>query len=254
MNELNVWEYDIDEKSIKKQKDYNLETLYEHTHSELSLQQNKRDQIITIYLALFSFIIPFALSLEGVGLWMKGLIFMAVGVIGVLFSHINVRYRVYKEAYWLACQAITVLMNVKEEELSKKNIQRAFYYSLKKKGDGYCTDGKWSVKKFVKKNLYSAETLHQMIQVFITATISCLGAALVAYELLSLRVVFAALVGGGVFVATFAWLMSSYFKKFMEVYAVMREASADAKRRDELFNATFSKAWLLHVYYKENKE
>lgn len=249
MDELNVWEYDIEEKSIKKQKDYNLETLYEHTHSELSLQQNKRDQIITIYLALFSFIIPFALSLEGVGLWMKGLIFIAVGVIGVLFSHINVRYRVYKEAYWLACQALTVLMNVKEEELTKKNIQRAFYHSLKKKGEGYCADGKWSTKKFIKKNIYSAETMHQMIQVFITSTISCLGVALVVYGLCAVRVWLAALIGAAVFVAVFVWLMTGYFKKFMEVYGVMREQNADRKRRDDLFNATFSKAWFLHVYY-----
>lgn len=251
MADLNVWEEDIDEKNIKKQKDYKLETLYEHAHSELSLQQNKRDQIITIYLALFSFIIPFALSLQSVGWGMKGLIFIAVGVIGVLFSHINVRYRVYKEAYWLTCQALTVLMNVEGKELTKKNIQRAFYHSLKKKGDGYCVDGIWSTKKFIKKNIYSAETMHQAIQVFITSVISCLGVALIVRGLLKWSVLCATLIGAAVFVVTFVWLMTSYFKKFMEVYGVVQKQDADKKTRNGLFNAVFEKAWFLHVYYKE---
>ena len=42
---------------VKDQRNYNLEDIYEHAHSELSLQQSKRDQIITIYLALCSFLL-----------------------------------------------------------------------------------------------------------------------------------------------------------------------------------------------------
>ena len=132
MQHLNDWEESLDKDKIKEEKDYDLDTLYEHTHSELSLQQSKRDQIITLYLALFSFMIPFALSLGSIGLWMKCLIFLVVGVIGVLFSFINVRYRVYKEVYWLSCQTLTVLMNVKKQELNKQTIQRAFFHSLHK--------------------------------------------------------------------------------------------------------------------------
>ena len=68
----NDWEKDLENDIVKKEKDYNLDTIYKHTHDELSLQQSKRDQIISIYLALFSFLIPFSLSLDSVEFWMKG--------------------------------------------------------------------------------------------------------------------------------------------------------------------------------------
>ena len=44
--------------------DVDLANLYERAIAELGLQQSKRDQIISLYLAIFSFLIPFALSQE----------------------------------------------------------------------------------------------------------------------------------------------------------------------------------------------
>ena len=122
------------ESKIKEKKDYDLPGIYEHAHSELSLQQSKRDQIITIYLALCSFLIPFALGDTIKEVWMKGIIFIMVGIVGVLFSYIAVRYREYKEVYWLCCQAITVMLSFKPEELDKSLVQRTFYHCLNKKG------------------------------------------------------------------------------------------------------------------------
>ena len=49
------WREKIGWDMVKDEQNYNLEDIYEHAHSELSLQQSKRDQIITIYLALCSF-------------------------------------------------------------------------------------------------------------------------------------------------------------------------------------------------------
>lgn len=255
----NDWEKDLDTDVVKKEKDYNLDTIYKHTHDELSLQQSKRDQIISIYLALFSFLIPFSLSLASVEFWMKGLIFLAVGVVGVLFSFINVRYRVYKEVYWLSCQTITVLMNLKKEKLDKQNIQRTFFYSLKKKGSTYFEKrGEkriWNKKAFVKKNLYSSETLHHMIQVLITSSILALSAALIVGGFLDYLTVLAYLaIGASVLLISFALLMKNYFKKLMEVYAVLayKETGNDEKdcqEKNKLFNSVFAKAWTLHIYY-----
>ena len=259
MEHLNDWEEKLGKDKINAEKEYNLDTLYEHTHSELSLQQSKRDQIITIYLALFSFLMPFALSLESVGLWMKGLIFLVAGVIGVLFSFINVRYRIYKEVYWLSCQALTVLMNVKKEELNKQTIQRAFFHSLQKKGNAYFVKGRqgkvWDSKTFVKKNTFSSETLHHMIQVLITSVILALSVALIVGGLVNLPLLAMIGIGALVSLVVFALLMRSYFKKLMEVYAVMAyvntgDPEADKQARNKLFNSTFAKAWTLHVYYQ----
>lgn len=257
MEFVNDWEKQLEKDKIKEKKDYNLDTLYEHTHSELSLQQSKRDQIITIYLALFSFIIPFALSLDSIAIWMKGLIFIVVGIIGVLFSFINVRYRIYKEVYWLSCQAITVLMNVKEEELNKQAIQRAFYHSLSKKGKSYLVEKKgekkWSKSVFIKKNTFSSETMHHMIQVLITSVVLGLSAVLIVGDLYSYLI--GAIVGVAILVIAFLLLMSNYFSKLMEVYAVMaykptKDAEKDQKERNKLFNSAFKSAWTLHVYYQ----
>lgn len=259
MGFLNDWENDLDADAIKKQKDYNLETLYEHTHSELSLQQSKRDQIITTYLALFSFLIPFSLSLGSVATWMKGLIFLVVGMIGILFSFINVRYRVYKEIYWISCQTITVLMNLEKEKLSKKAIQRAFFYSLKKKGNAYLEkrgeERVWNRRRFIKKNLYSAETFHHMIEVLITAAILALSCAFILGDLvagLALPIYLGA--GAATLILVFSLLMRDYFGKLMAVYGVLAyretgDPKIDGPAKNDRFNATFAKAWTLHVYY-----
>ena len=49
--ELKAEGLDIDSSKRKVEKKFNFEML-DHAHSELSLQQTKRDQIITLYLAL----------------------------------------------------------------------------------------------------------------------------------------------------------------------------------------------------------
>lgn len=257
MSFINDWEKKFKDE-IKKEKDYNLETLYEHTHEELSLQQSKRDQIITIYLALFSFLIPFALSLTSLQLWMKGLIFLVVAVIGVLFSFINVRYRIYKEIYWISCQAITVLMNVKNEDLNKSSIQHAFYYSLEKRGSAYLCDkgGEkvWSKKLFIKKNTFGAETFHHMIHVLIASSILALSVALILGDIFKLQLLICIGIASLVLIVTFILLMKSYFSKLMQVYSVLVYGNQDKSEKDQeirnkLFNATFQKAWTLHVYY-----
>lgn len=258
MEVLNDWEKELENDTIKEKKDYKLDTLYEHTHSELSLQQSKRDQIISIYLALFSFLIPFSLSLTSVELWMKGLIFLVAGVIGILFSCINVRYRVYKEVYWLSCQTITVLMNLKEEKLNKQTIQSTFFYSLKKKGKAYFEKNgekqSWSKKAFVKKNIYSSETFYHMIQVLITSSILALSMALILGDTFGLPLWACLLIGADVLLIAFTLLMKNYFKRLMGVYAILAyeekgKPEEDKLARNKLFNAAFEKAWTLHIYY-----
>lgn len=234
---------EVGEGKLKEKVEYDLGALYENAHSELSLQQSKRDQIITLYLAIFSFLIPFALSLSSLEWHYRGLIFVAAGIIGMLFALIIIRYRIYKEVYWLCCQSLTVLMNFKQEELDKKTVQAVFYQSLKKKGQGYIiTDatGKKRFNKilFFKKNLFSSETIHFMIQAIITAIVLGLGVSLIIPLDLWISLTIGFLVGG----AVFGLLLLSYFSKCRAVYAVL------ADDKDSSFNSSFSKAWFLHFY------
>lgn len=235
----------IPKEVIKTNADYNLEDLYDHASSELTLQQTKRDQIITVYLALVSFIVPFALSSAEMSLTSKGLVFLATGIVGILFSLIIIRYRVYKEVYWLTCQTITVLSNCKDEMLNKAIVQAAFYQCLRKKGRGYIVETKRGKKfakmRYAKKNLFSSETIYFLIHTFMTAVILGLGTALVAEPLGWLRFVLAGAVG----MLTVLLLLSSYFSKLIEVFRVLADDT------DESFNRAFSKAWFLHFYAEQ---
>lgn len=253
MNERkrNDWETPIDESKRKEDKSYNLENIYEHAHSELSLQQSKRDQIITIYLALCSFLLPFALGEETISVTLKGVIFIAVGIVGILFSLSTIRYREYKEIYWLCCRAIMVLQGFKPEEIDKSVIQSTFYHCLTKRGADYLEQNGDTVRlkklTFVKKNIFSSETLHFAIIDLMAAFISGLGLTLVCgfSPLISL------LIGVLAGLAVFLLLLIQYFKTCLKVYSALevKGEEADRETRDRAFNKTFSKAWFLHFYY-----
>lgn len=248
----NDWEQKIDHSLLKQEKNYNLFELYKEAHSELSLQQSKRDQIITIYMALCSFLLPFALGEEMIPMQVKGVIFIVLGVIGMLFSYITIRYREYKEAYWLCCQALTVLQNFDEDKLDKQAVQSVFHHCLYKKGKGYLQEKNGEKRinklKYVWKNTPSSETFHFFIIALMCAFIFALGISLMFTETTFASV--AICIGVGFVV----WLVLSflYFKNCIRIYECLEERSGDDEdRRNKAFNKAFSKAWFLHFYYDE---
>ena len=242
-NQKNNWELDIDEQKIKKNRDYNLEELYNHAHSELSLQQSKRDQIITIYLALCSFLVPFTLGEELITWPIKGLIFIVIGIVGVLFSFVSVRYREYKEVYWLCCQSITVLQNIKNEEINKDTIQQVFYHCLYKKGHKLVKNGKFDYFGYVKKNLFSSETLHFIIISLIASFVVGVGVAISLPLDFLIKVIISAIV----VLLVLLMLLYVYFSTCIKCYKIL--AVDDKVEKDKLFSKVFSKAWFLHIYY-----
>lgn len=244
-----TWLDEIDDGFIKESQNYNLDDIYEHAHSELSLQQSKRDQIITIYLALCSFFLPFALGEEVLSMTWKGIIFLLLGVVGVLFSFITVRYRDYKEVYWTCCQTITVLQSFKPESLNKDLVQKAFHYSLEKKGKKFLTEeGRLNRGMFVKKNLFSSETLHYAIIALMASFICGLGVGLLLSFLPILSISVGILCG----IIAFVYLLRTYFKTLIQIYSVL-DTALSMDKRDELFKSCFKKAWFLHFYYDKKK-
>jgi fatty acid desaturase len=248
---LNDWEQKIDQSRLKTNKDYDLLSIYKQAHEELSLQQSKRDQIITIYLALCSFLLPFALGEEMIPMMIKGLIFIVVGIVGMLFSYIAIRYREYKEAYWLCCQTLTVLQSFRVEDLDKLTVQRAFYHCLKKKGKGYLRE-KNGEKRFrrllyTKKNIFSSETLHFVIIALMCSFISALGVSLALTNLANIGIIIGVIVG----LCVFTHLVVIFFRTCIKIYLPLEERANenDEERRNKAFNKVFSKAWFLHFYY-----
>lgn len=233
---------ELSEQDIEQCPKHDFNELYNRAHAELSLQQSKRDQIIAVYIAITSFLIPFALSSEALDMTAKGLIFFAVALIGIMFTIITIRYRIYKEIYWLCCETITRLININQARLNKSIVQTMFYRSLLKKGGKYIAkNGKWMSGKYFSNNIFSSETLHYIILAFMSTILLGLSAYLCFPIVALYRILLSVAVG----VVAFVIILALYFTQCQKVYAVLVDGT------DNSFNYAFSKAWFLHIYLDE---
>ncbi len=114
----------------KAQKHVNLEHIYSTANDELSLQQQKRDQIITLYLAMITFFIPFTIELESTSPFVKGFMFLFLSIIGFILGLIVIRYRIYKEVYWITLRALAQMKNYNDDEITKQLVQSLYFKSL----------------------------------------------------------------------------------------------------------------------------
>ena len=100
---------------------------------------------------------------------------------------------------------------------------------------------KFSRRKYVQKNKFSAETIYLFIQALICSTVTTLG---VSYLLLGVLAPWLqwgiSIVVGVVVLVLLVW---EYFEKCIEVYQWMIDGE------DASFNRTFKKAWFLHFYH-----
>lgn len=221
----------------------NLEKLYEQACAELTLQQTKRDHIIHIYTLIFSFIVPLLSSLEQLSADMKGCIVLALTIVGLILAIIVVRYRVYKEVYWLTCISITQLKNLKKEALTKDNIQSVFYHCMVKKwsknivslDDKHKAFDHWRI---FKGNIFSAETLYYIIISLLTSILFCVAIYLIVKPL---TITYIILIGVA-FLLMFGLLLHIYFRNLENVYKALVDGQSNS------FNFAFGKAWFLHFY------
>lgn len=240
----------FDDKKISDKPEYPLGTIYEKCIEEMTLQQSKRDQIITVYVAMCSFVVSYILSSEMLSFFAKGLVFFALAVIGLGFSLIITRYRIYKEAYWICCQTITNLMSVREEEINKETIQGLYYKCLKKKGEKFINAGttpnKFKYWIFFQKNIFSGETIYSLIHSFIVSALIGLSTFMtMAMSNDEKKCIIVALSMG---VLSFIWQVYIYFKNLIGIYSVLVDGT------DTSFNKAFSKAWFLHLYIDKDEK
>ncbi len=218
---------------------FNIDDMYERAFSELGLQQAKRDQLITIYLAAFAFILPPLLSAENGNWTINAWIFMGLGVIGFLFALIIIRYRVYKEVYWHCCRTLNVLMDVDEDKRSKETIQNIFYSCMYKKiKSSIGENGKFKKFIFFRKNIFSSETLYLLIHAIIAGSIFGFGVGILVPAELYLKVLIGCLCGAAMLLI----IMALYFKELKKVYMVCID------KTDKSFNDVYKNAWLLHFF------
>lgn len=217
---------------------FDINSMYARVFEELMEQQKKRDQLMTIYLAAFAFLVPALLSAEAVDWVFKGYIFMGLGLIGFLFALIIIRYRKYKEVYWICCRTLNVMMSLDESKWTKENIQRIFYSCLHKKIKKYIKNGKFLTVNFVFKNFFSGETLYLVINSLIAGAVFGLGLGIVLPPAINFKILWGVIVG----LAVALLAVYIYFKTLKGVYKVCIDGLESS------FNAAFGDAWFLHFF------
>lgn len=234
--------------------DVDLDEMYGRAVAEMTLQQTKRDQIIASYLTVLSLATTVAMTSEHITDPVRGGFFLAAGVIGILLALIIIRYRVYKEAYWLCCQSLSVMFGYKRESLDKEVIQNIYKATMLKKGKKYVKKVKTRAGESLKlrkwyyawHNKFSAETIYLLIQALICAAMLLLSTVYFSagrcWEPWKWQI------GTGAGLAVLTALVWYYFEKCIGVYTWL------AKGDDASFNEAFGKAWFLHFYHETEKQ
>lgn len=222
-----------------------INAMYQRATEELTLQQSKRDQLLMIYMAAFAFIVPALISEEGLSPALSGSIFIGLGFIGLLFSLIVIRYRKYKESYWICCRTLTVMMTMDKSAWTEKNIQAIYYKCLCKKAGKYVkscekkpSGKRFQYWKYSWENLNSGETLYLVILALIAGSVLGMGVGILLPLTMKLKVI-CGIASGCVLCAAAIY---QYFKTLAGVYSVC----ADGLERS--FNTPFKDAWFLHFF------
>jgi len=243
-----------------------LDNNYTMTVEELGLQQSKRDQIIAFYLTLLSFVIPNIIELKlvsaenvektyagafaiaDVEAIAKAFAFLMLYIIGLILTYVIMRYRVYKEVYWIACRVLTQLCNIKKENINQSTIYTLYYNALKKNQDSIVKknkkghldkDGyiKTSILRSFRRQLDSAETLLFETLVLFSTFVGAIGAI---YLYKSYRT-------SSIIILLFLFCMFirvnyQYTTKLIALYRCIDTGLVEDLEK------TFKKAWMLHCY------
>ena len=233
---------------------HDLKTLYVQACRELTLQQDKRDKTISIYVAVIAFLVPFLFSketmtLDGFRMTFAGWVLVIAGLIGVFFSLSVVRYRIYKEVYWITCSVIAQMQNLLEQSFQKKYIQGLFLHCMEKKWKDYVKDydeNSQYDEKSPKLKVEYCELIrdsYNSAEFYMFASIALIASALIGF---GLGLVFNAsglawpfIVVG---VAVLGGLCWAYFHGLAHVFRYLSD------HQKESFNFSFGKAWFLHIY------
>lgn len=247
----------------------NLESLYSQCNAELTLQQSKRDQIIGVYLSVAGFIIPSILGLD-LGFFPMAAAFLLMFVIGDALCKVVVRYRIYKEVYWITSRTIAALFRVEGKQITKGLVQKLFADNIRRGcGSVVVVKPEWKEKvglaalkqpvpfdaavdrrATVKKIANSAETLlYKLMAIMSAATmflaVFCLVLAILPHlfslgNTWQLLIAAAAAAVGGSLV--YYKEKNYYIQSLTDVYAYC----FDGKKAS--YNAVYAKAWFLHGY------
>ena len=244
----------------------NLDSMYGQCNAELSLQQSKRDQIIALYITVAGFLIPTVMNLN-LGAFSTAAAFLLMFFVGIMLCRVIVRYRVYKEVYWITSRTISELFRIPNSVITKDLVQKIYADNLRKDRASilvvypfaekcvasYLVDGEKQTvdfdkainKKASRKRMYnSAETCLYMLMALMSAATLFLAVYSIASFYITLPYgtllsVLLSLAGGAV---AFQYAMRIYIRSLSELFRYCFD------KEEASFNAAYAKAWFLHGF------
>ncbi len=231
-----------------------LQELFSHCHSELTDQQKKRDQLIAFYLTVSGLVVSLAFA-ENTDSVFRMWMFLFLGIIGFIWNIVILRYRVYKEVYWISCRVISSLYTLERSEITKERLQSVFYRVMVKKCRGelktgkdglYVTDKKgrlkWKASKVYAKNWKSAEKLMYSTLVLISSACFGIFLGMASYAYCDAGYALAIVLGIAAGLIACLAFGISYYVRICDVYSVVVDPT------DANFNKVYEKAWFLHIF------
>lgn len=227
-------------------KEIDLQEIHAECVEELSLQQSKRDQLIAFYLTITGLVSAYLFSSD-INPVVRILIFFVLFVLGCIWTAITIRYKVYKEIYWMSCKTISSLFSVDREKIDKPYVQHIFYTVIKKCYKSVPKEedtNKPHLFKFIIKNLSSAEYLMFLTIALLTAVSGAGGLFFLFY---SLKIPVWGYILSALFSISFiAYQTIMYNKAALSVFdAVIKTKESEIEKA---FNKAFEKAWFLHFF------
>lgn len=222
--------------------DINLQAIFDSLQSEMTLQQNKRDQIIAFYLTALGLLSTFLFSADIHPLIRVG-VFSIAFIIGHFWSTVILRYRIYKESYWIALRTVSCLFSEDRAKIDKGLIQHLYYKCMEKNfKDNISTErNRINERKVRKGNRSSAEYLMFLTLAFLTALA---GGMILLMIFIFLKVsLWISIPIGLAFVLFYIFLARyQYSKELSKFYLVLIDGENSS------FNRAFKKAWQLHLF------
>lgn len=218
--------------------------IYKLSINELGIQQSKRDQTIAFYLTLSGIIAGFVFGSEEINNQVKGLFLLLLGIIGIILSIVIVRYRKYKEIYWITSRTISTLFSEKDlSKIDENKVKNTFYVVLSKMYTSQISKkkNKLSLLHTMKKSFFSAETLLFMTTLLVTTVILAISILLLIPNQL-IGIMTASLLS----LLLVHFLYRFYCMQINGIYHVVEIMNEEEKLK--AFKSVYKSAWFLHLF------
>ena len=235
-----------EDKNAFLNKDIDLMKVYDLTVQELDKQQSKRDQIIAFYISFTGIALGF-LSTQSINNFINGLILLLLSLLGIILSIVIIRYRKYKEIYWITARTISTLFSFdSDEKITEEVVKNTFYTVITKIHNVKSCSNKKEMKLFLtmRKSLFSAETLLFLVTVLLTSILMFLGSGFILNYYLEYKII-SLIVSIVLSVITIILLYRSYANQIVYIYQVV---DLNGEKKTKRFKSIFASAWFLHFF------